>query len=104
MDVPACTLWQTLRSSEKVIVPSNFDTVIEDLAVCIPPGRPISSGAYLVQVQHLVSSDAPSGLDIFHGQGEVDPSGVGQVEVIGVVLVPLLHRCKYLLLISADNV
>lgn len=59
---------------------------------------------YLIQVQHLVPSNAPCGLHIFHGQGEVDPSGVGQVEVIGVVLVPLLNRREYLLLISADNV
>ena len=65
---------------------------------------PALSGPYLVQIQHLVPPDAPRGLDILHGQGEVDPSGVRQVEVIGVVLVPLLHRRKYLLLISADNV
>lgn len=67
-------------------------------------GCTVSSGAYLVQIQHLVPSDAPSGLDIFHGQGEVDPSCIRQVEVIGVVLVPLLHRCEYLLLIGADDV
>lgn len=67
-------------------------------------GRPLSPLAYLVQIQHLVPADAPGGLEIFHGQGEVDPSGIGQIEVIGVVLVPLLHCREYLLLISADNV
>lgn len=72
--------------------------------VCVPPGKAFSSSAYLVEVQHLVPSNAPSGLDIFHGQGEVDSSSVGQVEVIGVVLVPFLHRRKYLFLISTDNV
>lgn len=67
-------------------------------------GRPLSPLVYLVQIQHLVPADAPGGLEIFHGQGEVDPSGIGQIEVIGVVLVPLLHCREYLLLISADNV
>lgn len=57
-----------------------------------------------MQVQHLVPSNAPGGFNVFHCQGEVDPSRIGQIEVVGVVLVPLLHRCKYLLLISADNV
>lgn len=52
----------------------------------------------------MVPSDAPCGLDIFHGQGEVDPSGVRQVEVIRVILVPLLHRRKHLLLVRADDV
>lgn len=52
----------------------------------------------------MVPSNAPGGLDIFHGQGEVDPSGVRQVEVVGVILVPFLHCSKYLLLVSADDV
>lgn len=69
-----------------------------------PSGWPDPSGSYLVQVQHLVPADAPGGLDILHGQGEVDAPGVGQVEVVGVVLVPLLHCCKHLPTVSADNV
>lgn len=71
---------------------------------CARPAQQLQSGAYLVQVEHLVPTDAPCGLDIFHGQGEVDASGVGQVEVIGVVLVPLLHRREDLLLVGADDV
>lgn len=67
-------------------------------------GGTISSCTHLIQVQHLVSTDAPSGLDIFHGQGEVNPSSVGQVKVVSVILVPLLHSGKYLLPISADDV
>lgn len=81
--------------------PCNFP---ENIPACLSAGSTVSSGTYLVEVQHLVTTNAPSGLDIFHSQGEVDPSGVGQVEVIGVVLVPLLHRCKYLLPIRADDV
>lgn len=72
----------------------------------IPPlkGRLLSLLAYLIQIQHLVPANASGGLQIFQSQGEVDPSGIGQIEVIGVVLVPLLHCREYLLLISADNV
>ena len=59
---------------------------------------------HLIQVQHLVPPDSPGGLDVLHGQGEVDPSGVRQVKVIGVILVPLLHRSKHLLLVCTDDV
>lgn len=69
-----------------------------------PKGLHLPSLSYLIQIQHLVPANAPGGLEVFHGQGEVDPSGIGQIEVIGVVLVPLLHCREYLLLISADNV
>lgn len=64
----------------------------------------LPSSSHLIQIQHLVPSDAPCGLDVLHGQGEVDPSGVRQVEVVGVVLVPLLHGGEHLLLIGADDV
>lgn len=71
---------------------------------CIVAGQAHLSGMYLVQVQHLVPPYPSGSFDILHGQCEVDPSGVRQVEVIGVILVPLLHRRKNLLLISADDV
>ena len=44
---------------------------------------------YLIQVQHLV---AAGGLDVLHGQGEEDAPDVGEVQVVGIILVSLLHR------------
>lgn len=58
---------------------------------------------YLIEVNHHIPLQPLATLDIFQGQGEVDPSGVGDVQIVGVVLVPLLHSCKHLVLICADN-
>lgn len=58
---------------------------------------------YLIEVNHHIPLQPLTTLDIFQGQGEVDPSGVGDVQIVCVVLVPLLNSCKHLILICADN-
>lgn len=58
---------------------------------------------YLIEVNHHIALQPLTTLDIFQGQGEVDPSGVRDVQIVCVVLVPLLHSCKHLILICADN-
>lgn len=59
---------------------------------------------YLIEVDHDIALRASAALDILQGQGEVDTPGVWDVEVVGVVLIPFLDRCKHLILICADDV
>ena len=59
---------------------------------------------YLVQVDHTVAPEATGSFDILQGQGEVDALRVGDIDVVGVVLVPLLHGSKHLALVRADDV
>lgn len=59
---------------------------------------------YLIEVNHHIPLQPLTTLDIFQGQGEVHPSGVRDIEIVCVVLVPLLNSCKHLILIGADNV
>ena len=58
---------------------------------------------YLIEVNHHIPFQPLTTLDIFQGQGEVHPSGVGDIQIVRVILVPLLYSCKYLILICADN-
>lgn len=58
---------------------------------------------YLIEVNHHVPIQPLTTLDIFQCQGEVHPSGVRDIQIVCVVLVPLLNSCKHLTLICADN-
>lgn len=58
---------------------------------------------YLIEVNHHVPIQPLTTLDIFQCQGEVHPSGVRDIQIVCVVLVPLLNSCKYLILSCADN-
>ena len=58
---------------------------------------------YLIEVNHHIPLQPLTTLDIFQGQGEVHPSGVRDIQVVRVILVPLLYSCKHLILICADN-
>lgn len=57
----------------------------------------------LVKVDHAVASEATAGPDVFQGQGEVHPTRVRYVQIVGVVLVPLLDGGENLTLICAHN-
>lgn len=59
---------------------------------------------YLIEVYHHIALQVSAALDIFQSQGEVDPSGIRDVEIIRIVLVPFLDCSKHLILISADDV
>lgn len=58
---------------------------------------------YLIEVDHDIAFRASATLDILQGQGEVDTTGVWDVEVVGVILVPFLNCCKHLILICAND-
>lgn len=58
---------------------------------------------YLIEVDHDIAFRASATLDILQGQGEVNTSGVWDVEVVCIILVPFLDCCKHLILICADD-
>lgn len=58
---------------------------------------------YLIEVDHDIALRASAALHILQGQGEVDTTSVWDIEVVCVILVPFLDRCKYLVLICADD-
>lgn len=57
----------------------------------------------LVKVDHAVASQATAGPDVLQGQGEVHPTRVRYVQVVGIILVPLLDSGENLTLICAHN-
>lgn len=59
---------------------------------------------YLIQFNNDVSHQTSAALNVLHGQREVDPACVWDVEVVRVILVPLLDRCKHLVLIGTNDV
>ena len=58
---------------------------------------------YLIEVNHHIPFQSLTTLHVFQGQGEIHPSGVGDIQIVCVVLVPLLNSCKHLTLVCADN-
>lgn len=58
--------------------------------------------AHLVEVDHDVAFGAPTAHHALQHQSEEEPPGLGHVEVIGIVLVPVLNGCHHLVVISAD--
>lgn len=58
---------------------------------------------YLIKVYDDIPFQSSTAFHIFQGQGEVNPSGVWDIQVVCVVLVPLLNSCKHLILNCADN-
>lgn len=58
---------------------------------------------YLIEVYHHIALQVLTALDIFQSQSEVDPSGIRDVKIVCIILVPLLNCRKYLILIRADN-
>lgn len=58
---------------------------------------------YLIEVNHHIPFQSLTTLDVFQGQGEIHPLGVGDIQIVCVVLVPLLNSCKHLILNCADN-
>ena len=59
---------------------------------------------YLIQFNNDVSHQTSAALDVLHGQGEVDPTCVWDVEVVRVILVPFLDGCEHLVLIGTNDV
>lgn len=58
---------------------------------------------YLIEVDHDVALWTPAALNVLQGQCKIDPPCVRDIEVVGVILVPFLNRCKHLILIRADD-
>lgn len=59
--------------------------------------------AYLVEVHHDVALGAHAAHHVLQSQGVVDPRRVGHVQVVGFILVPLLHGRHHAVLIRADH-
>lgn len=57
----------------------------------------------LVEIHHDVALGADAAHHILEGQGVIDPRCVGHVQIIGFILVPLLHSCHHTVFICADN-
>lgn len=57
----------------------------------------------LVEIHHDVALGANAAHHILEGQGVIDPRCVGHVQVIGFILVPLLHSSHYTVFIRADH-
>lgn len=60
--------------------------------------------SHLIQVNHAVTTKSSGGFDVFQRQSEIDPPGVGDVQIVGVILVPFLDGGENLSLICAENV
>lgn len=60
--------------------------------------------AHLVEVHHDVALGAHAAHHVLQSQGVVDPRRVGHVQVVGLVLVPLLHGRHHAVLVRADHV
>lgn len=58
---------------------------------------------YLIKVNHDIPLQSSTAFHIFQGQSEVNPSGVRNIQVVCIILVPLLNSCKYLILSCAYN-
>lgn len=58
--------------------------------------------AHLVEVDHDVAFGSPTAHHALQHQSEEEAPGLGHVEVIGVVLVPVLNGCNHLVVIRAD--
>lgn len=57
----------------------------------------------LIEIHHDVALGANAAHHILEGQGVIDPRCVGHIQVIGVILVPLLHSCHHKVFIRADH-
>lgn len=60
------------------------------------------STAYFVEVYHDVALRPAAAHNVLQHQGEEQPSGLGHVQVVGVILVPVLNRRHHLVIICAD--
>lgn len=58
--------------------------------------------AHLVEVDHDVAFGSSTAHHALQHQSKEEPPGLGHVEVIGVVLVPVLNGRHHLVVISAD--
>lgn len=58
---------------------------------------------YLIEVYHHIAVQVLAAFDIFQSQGEVDSSGIRDVKIVCIILVPFLNCSKYLILVRADN-
>lgn len=59
--------------------------------------------AYLIEVDHDVALGAHAAHHVLQSQGVVDPRRVWHVQVVGFILVPLLHGCHHAVFICADH-
>lgn len=57
----------------------------------------------LIEIHHDVALGADAAHHVLEGQGVIDPRSVGDIQVIGVILVPLLHSCHHTVFIRADH-
>lgn len=58
---------------------------------------------YLVEIDHNVALWAHTANHILQSQGVVDPRCVRHVQVVGFILVPLLHSCNHTVFIRTDH-
>lgn len=66
------------------------------------PGRRQLS-AHLVEVYHDVALGSAAAHDALQHQGEEQAPGLGHVQVVGVVLVPVLDGHHHLVVVRADD-
>lgn len=58
----------------------------------------------LIKIHHDVALGADAAHHVLQGQGVIDPRRVGHVQVIGFILVPLLHSGHHAVFVRADHV
>lgn len=63
----------------------------------------LSLPAYLIEIDHDVALWSFTAHDILQHQGEEQPSGLGHVQVVGLILMPVLNCCHHLVIICADD-
>ncbi len=58
--------------------------------------------AHLIKVYHDVALRSSAAHYALQHKGEEQPSGLGHVQVVRVILVPVLNCCHHLVIVCAD--